>query len=190
MHTTAELGHELSTPLNVLLGRLTLLEEAEGVEEARGHGAAMRRQIDKLVVALGTARAQLPDPVAASTAVSQLVERLTASLALDVELRIDPTTRVVADPEEAVLAVLALCDHLGGEVTIELERRDLQDAPARHFAPGDYVCVVVTKNETATEPDSEAVWALLSARGHARLTRAAVVTPSASEAALVLQPSG
>lgn len=188
VYTLAELGHALSTPLNVLTGRLDLLDGADDLEEAKAHAAAMRRQVDKLVAMLGEARERIPDPSVGPVDVTTMAERVEASLRTVVEVKTDGAARVAADVDEVVGAALAMVDHLDGEADVVIETRRFDEPPGPHLAPGSYVCLVATKSETAPKDASEAVWALAGARGHARLSRATVLVPCARELVVVFRP--
>jgi len=189
-HVLAELGHDISTPLNVLVGRLSLLDDADSLDEAKGHAGPMRRQVDKLVEALEGARKLLPANEPHAVPLTELVEVLKTRLGIDVEVGASPTTQVLGDLDEAAACVQALLDH-GGEAStdVSIEVRALERLPVRHLSPGDYVCVVLTMKNAVPEAET-ASWALTSARGHARRMRGAVMVPSDKEVLLALQPSG
>lgn len=185
IYTLGELGHALATPLNVLTGRLDLLDDADDMKEVRAHAAAMRRQVEKLLLALDAARERIPDPSVEPVDLATVVEHIERSLTTEVEVRVDGATRLSVDLDEVVGAAWAMVDHFGGAASLAFEMRAFDERPGRHLAPGAYLCLVATKRETAPEVASEAVWALSGARGHARLTRATVVASPASELVVV-----
>ncbi|MEM9694221.1 MAG: histidine kinase dimerization/phospho-acceptor domain-containing protein [Myxococcota bacterium] len=156
-HEIARIRHDLATPLNVLLGRIRLLQK-KGGPELQGDVSAMLRQVDRLNEQIAAMTDRYPPERRQKITLRNVILALERLNEIDIRSELDPAREVVGDVH-AIAAVVELCARReeGATVVTIVERAHERRA---------YVALSITTG--ADDPERDAL-AWDSVRGLVRL---------------------